>query len=301
MLERIIDCSGSPTYLRTEYKQLVLERKGEQTVCTPLVEATVVILANPQITCTHSVLTSLMECGGVIVVCDKQSLPVGMMLPIHAHTTQSERFSTQASVTVPTRKRLWKQIIQAKVKAQASLLKRIRSDDFGIGALVAQVRSGDTANIEAQASRRYWPALFDDPNFRRRRELPDQNRFLNYGYAVLRAIIARAICGVGLHPSLGVHHHNRYNPFCLADDLMEPYRPIVDEAVVDIVNTYGADASLDKAAKQMLLEVMLDRYHCEGEARTLFDHATRTASSLVKVFMGEAKKLYLADGWTHVE
>ena len=134
---------------------------------------------------------------------------------------------------MPVCKRLWRQIVRAKIKAQAALLVELRGTDFGLGALVLRVRSGDPSNVEARAARRYWPHVFADLDFRRHRENEDQNILLNYGYAVLRAIIARAICAAGLHPSLGIHHHNRYNAFCLADDLMEPFRPAVDHAVAE--------------------------------------------------------------------
>jgi len=236
-------------------------------------------------------LADLMQAGGAFVVCDDRHLPVGMMLPLTGHSIQAERFAAQAAAPLPVKKRLWKQIVRRKILAQADLLRQLRGDDHGLIAIARSVRSGDPSNREAVASRRYWPALFDDPTFRRRFDAPDVNRLLNYGYAVLRAVVGRAICAAGLHPSLGLHHHNHYDPFCLADDLMEPYRPLVDAAVVEHVGCYGHDAPLDRAGKEALLGAILSRYRADGEVRTLFDIAARTAVSLAKVFLKQSSSL----------
>jgi CRISPR-associated protein Cas1 len=295
MIERIIDLSEAPAYLRVERQQLRIDRKDADSAQVPLSEVGVLILAHRQVTCTASVLSGLMSQGSAVIACNERNLPTGLMLPTDAHFAQAERFIAQASITVPLKKRLWKQIVIAKIKAQAGLLQSLYDDDRGLKTLVGRIRSGDPSNLEAQASRRYWPALFDDDSFRRRRELEDQNRLLNYGYAILRAMLGRAICAAGLHPSLGVHHHNRYNAFCLADDLMEPYRPLIDSAVVEHVRSYGPDAPLDRTAKTALLETATNRYPSEGEMRTLFDLATRTASSLVKVFLKEEQSVFFPE------
>jgi CRISPR-associated protein Cas1 len=167
----------------------------------------------------------------------------------------------------------------------------LHGGDRGLDVLVSLVRSGDPLNVEAQASRRYWPALFADPNFRRERAFDDQNRLLNWGYAILRAMVARAICAAGLHPSVGVQHHNRYNAFCLADDLMEPFRPLVDRIVAGWVREHGRLAPLDRAFKQQLLEVLAGRWDAGGEVRTLFDVLARSANSLANVFIGETARI----------
>ena len=159
--------------------------------------------------------------------------------------------------------------------------------------MAARVKSGDPGNLEGQAARRYWPALFDNPGFRRNPDLPDQNKNLNYGYAVLRAIVARAICAAGLHPSLGIHHHNRYDAFALADDLMEPFRPIVDRAVVAWLRENGPLEELTPKAKAALIQPLMGRFTVKGEERSLFDIAARTAVSLTKLFAGTAKTLAL--------
>jgi len=291
MTDRILDLSDAPAYLRVEHEQLLIERKEHGSVSVPLAETAVLILAHPQITCTHTVLAGVMEKGGSIIACDRRNLPLGLMLPIQAHSTQTERFAAQASAKLPLKKRLWSQIVREKIKAQGNLLESVRGDDQGLIHLADRVRSGDPANIEAQASKRYWSALFDDSGFRRDRDAEDQNRLLNYGYTVLRAIVGRAICAAGLHPSLGVHHHNRYDAFCLAADLMEPYRPIVDAVVIDLVEQHGKERPLDRETKQALLMGITASYRTHGEVRSLFDLVSRSASSLAKVYMGEGEGL----------
>lgn len=291
MTDRIIDLSGSAAYLKVKNRQLVIERQEAEPVSVPLAEVAAIVAAHPQVKCSQPVLAELMGCGGSFIVCDGSNLPVGLMLPLQAHTLQAERIAAQSSAGLPLRKRLWKQIVSRKIRAQADLLESLRGNDFGLGALARAVRSGDPTNREAVASRRYWTALFDDPDFRRRFDAPDQNRMLNYGYAVLRAAMGRAICAAGLHPSLGLHHHHRNNAFCLADDLMEPYRPLIDAAVVDHLEEQDGATELDRSAKQALLEAVLGRYRADDEVRTLFDLCARTAVSLAKVLQGESDRL----------
>lgn len=297
MTDRIIDFSEGKAYLRVRHEQLVVQRDEGPDVTTPIEEVAALVLSHPRVTATQSVMHKLMAAGGALVVCDDASLPVGLMLPIRGNTVQTERFAAQAAASVPTKKRLWKQIVQTKIRMQADLLESLYGADHGLGEIARTVRSGDPDNREAFAARRYWNALFGDSGFRRRFDAPDQNRHLNYGYAVLRAITGRAVCAAGLHPSLGLHHHNRYNAFCLADDLMEPYRTVVDAAVVESVNSHGADAPLDRAGKARLLEPILGRHRVDGEARTLFDIVARTAVSLAKLYMNESDRLEYPKRW----
>ncbi len=308
MTNRILDFSSGAAYLRAENAQLVIERRESAeranpppdargtAVRVPLTDIAVVVLGHRQVTCSTGALAGIVEHGGAIVVCDRNHLPTGMMLPITGHSTQAERFAAQAATSLPTKKRLWQAIVRRKIAAQAECLESLRATDGGLRGMHARVRSGDPDNVEAQAAQRYWPLLFDDPQFRRRREADDANRMFNYGYAVLRAITARAICAAGLHPSLGVHHHNRYDAFCLADDLMEPFRPLVDEAVVECVATHGADSALSPAVKQMLLEPLTGQYRSRDETRTLFDWISRSAVSLANVFLGQSDRLELPEG-----
>jgi len=296
MIDHVIDLSDAPAALRVRLEQLVIEREGQPAVTVPLADIAVVILAHPQLSCTQAVLAGLAARGAALIVCDDRRLPAGLMLPLATHFAQTERIAAQARAARPVGKRCWQQVVRAKIRAQADLLMRLRGDDYGLTGLVGAVRSGDPANVEAQAARRYWPALFADDNFRRRHEAEDQNRLLNYGYAVLRAIVGRAVCAAGLHPSLGIHHHNRYDAFCLADDLMEPYRTVVDEAVVEYTAGLGSDAPLDRAAKQALLGALTGRYASAGESRSLFDWAGRTAASLARIFMKQDDRLFYPGG-----
>lgn len=284
--DRIIDLAETPARLSVRHEQLIIEREGEENASVPIADTAALVLSHPRVSLTQSVLRVFMETGGVVIACDERSLPVGMMLPIAQHSTQTERFSAQAAASEPVKKRLWQSVVRAKLKAQARLVLARREHDAGLLNLIPKVRSGDPGNIEAWGAGRYWPALFDDGSFRRRRDADDANRFLNYGYAVLRALVGRAICAAGLHPSLGIHHHNRYDAFCLADDLMEPYRPIVDSLALDIVELYGPTAPMDREAKGILLSMLSRRWVSGGESRRLSDWVSRTVWSVAQAFMG---------------
>ena len=295
MTDRLIDLSEQPARLSVRLSQLIIERDDKPEATVPLEDLAVLVVSHPCVSYTHAVLSGIIEAGGAFVVCDHRHMPIAMLLPIESHSTQAERFVRQTEASEPTKKRAWQQIIQAKVRAQGRLLKELHGDDRGLLHLAGRVASGDSTNIESQASRRYWPVLFADEKFKRDREADDQNRFLNYGYAVLRAIVARAVCAAGLHPSFGVHHHNRYDAFCLADDLMEPFRPTVDAAVVRWIAEHGSAGVLDREAKAALIGALTGRFDLDGESRTLFDIVARTASSLAAVFGGESKELLLPD------
>lgn len=294
--ERVLDFSEAKAYLSLRHEQLVIRADEQGEVTVPLAEIAAVILASPRITATQPALAGVMRHGGSVIVCDDTHQPAGMMLPLNANTTQTQRMLAQMRASVPTGKRLWKQIVQEKIRSQAATLIAAGRGDGGLAAIVARVRSGDPSNVEGRAAQRYWPMLFADPNFRRRREAEDQNRLLNYGYAILRAAVGRAICASGLHPSIGIHHHGRNNPWCLADDLMEPYRPLVDSAVVELVGEYGSDCPLDATAKSRLVSVMTDRLDSDGEERSVFDWISRTSASLAQVFLGERDRLFYPDG-----
>lgn len=294
--ERVLDFAEGQAYLHVQYDQLIIEREGLPKVSTPLAELAVVLLASRRVTCTQSVLSGLMAAGAAVIVCDEALLPSGMMLPLAAHGWQTQRMIAQATADIPLCKRLWKQIVQAKVRSQGAVLHVAHGGDAGLFDMAKRVRSGDPMNIEAQAAQRYWPILFDDPEFLRRRDRPDQNRFLNYGYAVLRAAVGRAVCAAGLHPSLGLHHRSRSNPFCLADDLMEPYRPLIDGETREIVGEFGDDAALTALIKQRLVGILHERLQHEGEHRTVFEWIARSASSLARCLMREETRLFFPDG-----
>jgi CRISPR-associated protein Cas1 len=293
--ERIIDLSEEPAWLNVDTSRLVISRDEQPKVSIPLAEVAVLVVAHPQVVMTQAVLAGVAEQGGIAVICDGKRMPAAMLMPLAGHFAQGERFALQAKASLPTCKRLWQSLVKAKIRAQARALADLLGDDAGLPQLADKVRSGDPSNVEAEASRRYWPALFADPRFRRDRDGGGPNALLNYGYAVLRAIVARAVCAAGLHPSLGLQHHNRYDAFRLADDLMEPFRPIVDRAVVTHCARRGLAASLDKEAKAALIGSLMGRFSLGKESRSLFDIAGRTAVSLTAVFSGRRRTLVLPE------
>jgi CRISPR-associated protein Cas1 len=296
MTERILDLSEQPARLRVHNGLLVIRRQDDQQETTiPLAELAVVIASHPQLSFTHAVLAGLAEAGASFIACNEKHMPAAMLLPLETHSLQTERFARQAQLPLPRRKRLWQQIVRAKIRAQARTLVARTGTDHGLELLARRVGSGDPRNCEAQAARIYWPLVFPRKDFRRDTDAAGANSCLNYGYAVLRALTARAICAAGLHPSFGIHHHNRYHPFCLADDLMEPLRPLVDRAVAALWDTLGAEPELDRDSKRALLEPLLARYGVDGESRTLFDWISRLAFSLAAVVEGRGEKLAIPE------
>ncbi len=291
---RIIDVAETSAHLHLQFDNLVLDLATGEQARVPLEDIAAVSVSHPSASISKSAMAGLAGQGVALVVCDEHHLPVGMLLPLGAHYAQTERFAAQAAAAPPTKKRLWQQVVRAKIRAQGRLLERLRGDDAGLNSLAGQVRSGDSTNIEATAARQYWTLLVGDQDFYRDRYGPWPNPLLNYGYAILRALVARAVCTSGLHPSLGLHHHNRYDPFCLADDLMEPLRPVVDRVVMERLGALaGIPGELGRADKQAILETLYGRFAAEDGSRTIFDLISRMTSSLADVFAGGAKTLYV--------
>ncbi len=216
-----------------------------------------------------------------------------MLLPLAANVTSRERIEAQIGASLPLCKQIWKQIMVAKIRNQATVLHALHGSAMGLTELARRVRSGDPVNIEAQAARRYWSVLFGDQEFHRRPDGDGPNSMLNYAYAVLRALVARAICAAGLHPSIGIHHHNRYDSFALADDLLEPLRPVADLAVTEYVKERGMDAPLDKDSKRALGNLMHGCVVLDGERRAIADACARMAASLAQVFLGKRRDILL--------
>jgi len=300
VIETIIDLAEEPAHLSVRNSLLVISRGGEGEITRPLDEVAVLCLSHPCVVLTQPVLARLAETGGIIVACNAKHMPAAMVLPLEGNVVQGERFRAQANASEPTRKRQWQAIVKAKIRAQARALRDLTGGDAGLTEMAGRVRSGDPDNLEAEAARKYWPLLFRDQAFRRGRHAGRANPHLNYGYAVLRAMAARAICAAGLHPGLGIHHHNRYDAFPLVDDLMEPFRPIVDRAVALYCREHGEYPPLDKGAKAHLIRTLTAHFRPNAvrgrqESRTLFDHLARTASSLADVFLGKRRILSLPE------
>lgn len=292
---RILEIAEHPARLRVERQQLVIDAGGPL-LRVPLEDVAVLIVAHPQVSYTQAVLNGLIAAGGAFLTCDESRMPSGLLLPLDGNVVQTERFQKQVQLSLPRRKQLWRQLIRSKVQMQSALLKERQGTDHGISRLIPLIRSGDPSNVEAQAARRYWGALFGN-DFRRDRNANDHNRLLNYGYAVLRAATSRAVVAAGLHPTIGLHHHNRYNSFCLADDLMEPYRPIVDRAVAEVLDGRESVPEVTQVVRAELLGAFTEPVRIQGESRTLFDALSKTAASLVQCIVGDARELILPEGF----
>jgi len=294
MIDLIIEIA-TPARLSVRNAQLVIEKPQAEQLSlpftTPVSEIAVLLLAHPQIVLSQAVLSRIAEAGGSVVTIDGKFLPASVQLPVQAHFLQTERFAKQMQLSLPTRKRLWQQIVRAKIRAQGELLKELRGTDAGLIAMSARVRSDDAGNLEAQAARRYWGEIFGDSKFRRGSEEPNQNHHLDYGYTVLRAAVARALCAAGLHPSIGLRHKNRYDAFCLAADVMEPFRPLVDRRVSQWIADHDPAVPLDSSAKAWMIGAITSRYLYERGQRSLFDLLLRTANSLARCVMGEVREI----------
>lgn len=289
---------GNPAYLSLKLEQLVIktqrqEDDGESLTRTiPIEDVGVVVLDHRQITVTQGVMEKLLENNCAVITCDSRHLPVGLLLPLVGNTVQNERFRSQIDSSLPLRKQLWQQTIQAKIANQAAVLEYSTSRRHGnMLAWVSQVKSGDSDNVEARAATYYWKTIFPErPDFLRGQFEDEPNGFFNYGYAVLRAVVARSLVMSGLLPTLGIHHHNRYNAYCLADDIMEPYRPYVDRLVLDIIAEDG-NLSLTQSAKLRLLSIPVLDVEIDGHTSPLMVAVSTTTASLAKCFGGDLRKI----------
>lgn len=266
---------------------------GTEVVKTiPIEDVGLVVLDSPQITLTNALMEALLENNCAVVTCDSLHLPVGLFLPLYGNKVQTERFTEQVEASLPLKKQLWQQTMQSKIRNQAAVLKYVTGETARNMLVWADsVRSGDPDNMEARAAAFYWKNVMkDNPAFVR--GMDDMvNVMLNYGYSVVRAIVARALVGAGLIPTLGIHHHNRYDAYCLADDIMEPYRPYVDKLVIDLIDADGVPERLDTAVKRRLLELPVQEVIIDGVRRPLMLAVNQTAVSLQKCFAGELRKL----------
>lgn len=266
MLRRTIEFGTPGTRLSVARRQLVVERPDLPKATLPIEDLGVVIVDDARATYTQAVFIELLAAGATVLVTGRDHLPVGMMLPLDAHHVQTERHRAQVAASLPTRKRAWQALIRAKIGQQATVLTAATGQDGGLWAMARRVRSGDPDNLEAQAAQRYWPRLFGK-GFRRDREAEGVNALLNYGYAVVRAAVARAVVAAGLIPSLGVQHRHRGNPFCLADDLLEPYRPFVDWRVKAMSDGAAPPPPLDDQATRAALLGLLNETIVVGDRR----------------------------------
>lgn len=297
---------GNPSYLSLKNSQLVLKFPEVQNNSTlpdnfkqmqertfPIEDLGVVILDHKQITITQALLTALLDNNCAVITCDERRMPTGLMLPLESNTLQEQRFTEQLNASLPLRKQLWQQTVGQKIANQAAILREHTQTEIGKMLQWAKsVKSGDSENLEARAAAYYWKNIFpNDMSFVRDREGDYPNNLLNYGYAIVRAVVARALVGTGLLPTLGIHHHNRYNAYCLADDIMEPYRPYVDKKVLEIMSAFPDETTLTKEIKAELLQIPTMEVRINGARSPLMIAASTSATSLQKCYAGLAKKL----------
>ena len=297
---------GNPAYLSLQNGQMIIKQpevevnsslpdsfKQKSVISRPIEDIGLVVLDNTQITITSGLLEALLENKCSVITCDSKSMPVGLMLPLSGNTLQNERFREQLDASLPLKKQLWQQTIKSKIQNQHAVLENCLQDKFRCMQVWAEdVKSGDTDNMEARAAAFYWKTLFGHiSGFTRDKDGVCPNNLLNYGYAILRAVIARALVSSGLLPTLGIHHHNRYNAYCLADDIMEPYRPYVDNLVFRLVKEYGNSVELIKEIKAELLTIPTLDVIIGGKRSPLMIAASLTTSSLYKCFSGELRKI----------
>jgi CRISP-associated protein Cas1 len=290
MMKKTLSFS-KPYHLSAKLQQMVIAPKNDEPPFTrPVEDLGFVIFDHPQITFTQGLLQLLAEHNVAVVVCDAKHHPATMLLHLDTHYIQAERFRAQIAVSEPLRKQLWQQTVKAKVRNQAAVLKMAGENPLTLLNLANKVSSGDPANIEGQAARIYFRQLFGENFFREREGLPP-NPSLNYGYAIIRAAVARALVGSGLLPTLGIHHHNRYNSFALADDIMEPYRPYVDALVWQQVKTIPDYHNLTPQRKASFLELLLADCAVKGEYSPLQVAMQITSASLARCLEGAARKI----------
>ena len=281
---------GSPSYLKLKQKQLVVQEPETKEVkgTIPIEDIAIIMLDHYQITISNQRLVKLQGNNIVVVTCDEHHLPLGMMLPIFGHSEYSERVKFQIVASEPLKKQLWKQTVKQKIKNQKTLLTLHNKNSEPLTTYLLTVKSGDSTNREGIAAQYYWKHLFS--NFSRHRFGDAPNNLLNFGYAVLRSIVARALVSSGLLPVLGIFHKNKYNPYCLADDIMEPYRPFVDKLVYNYISNNNT-TDLNKTAKATILTIATQDVSIDGLIRPLFIAVTTTTASLYKCFTGELRHI----------
>jgi len=296
VIKRTIEISNAPAHLAVKLDQLLVKRNGDTVGSIPVEDIGVVMVDHPGTTYSHAALGRLADQGAVVVICGPNHLPAAILLPLADHSQVVWRIHDQLGVTAPVRKQLWKQLVQAKIRGQARNLPADCSGRSKLLDLARCVKSGDPANVEARAARVYWQYWLPEEPFRRNPKAQGVNSFLNYGYAVVRAAVARTIVAAGLLPALGLHHSNRGNSFCLADDLVEPLRPMVDDRVHNLIELGHVD--LTQEAKAALLELLTDRVKMGDETGPMMVKLHQMTASLLRCYRGESKRLEIPESCT---
>ena len=288
---------GHPAYLKKEQIQLRVDypaNEGKPAKTVPIEDVGILILDHPRLTITQSLLQSLIENNAAVLSCDNRHLPAGLFMPMSVNHIYTEKLRYQLDSSEPLRKNLWQQTVKAKIDNQARVLQNFGQKAEKMSYWFSKVRSGDPDNYEARAAAHYWAHLMEeDAAFRRHRYGEPPNNLLNYGYAVLRAVVARSLVASGMLPAVGIHHRNKYNPFCLADDIMEPYRPLVDLLVLEVAGQYehGEIEQLTPPVKQDLLVLPTIDVRIEQITSPLMVAVQRTTASLMQCYEGERRKI----------
>ncbi|GAA4517881.1 type II CRISPR-associated endonuclease Cas1 [Sphingobacterium thermophilum] len=282
----------NPCYLSLQNSQLVITNTEKEVRTVPIEDIGVLVLEHQQITITHGVMAALIQNNAAVITCDQSHMPIGLHLPLDGGHTQTERFRYQLDASLPLKKQLWQQTVSAKIWNQARVLEKIGFEVDNMYRWSKEVRSGDPENLEGRAAAFYWQSIFSHKfQFYRNRGGDPPNNLLNYGYAVLRAVVARALVSSGLLPTLGIFHRNKYNAYCLADDIMEPYRPFVDWVVYRIVDEGLAYQELDTTLKLRLLQIPQVNVYFDDMTSPLLVGVSRTTASLARCFEGNARKI----------
>ena len=293
MIKRVL-CFENPARLSLKLAQMVVELQ-DVTRTLPIEDIGVVILDHKQITITHALIDALLANNVAIVTSNDKHLPVGLMLPLDGNTLQSERFRAQIDASEPLKKQMWQQTIVAKILGQAHVLGSQLIKHNNMLKWAKDVRSGDTENMEARAAAFYWRNMFEKDAFIRDPQGLPPNNLLNYGYSIVRAMMARALVGAGLLPTLGIHHHSRYDAYCLADDIMEPYRPFVDMKVLEMWKNGGITSDISSDQKRELLGITTMDVNISGHRSPMMLAIQTTAQSVQKCYSGEARKIIYPD------
>ena len=270
--------------------QKTISKEGSLSGSIPIEDIGVLIIDNHGVVYTHACMTALLNNNTAVILSGNNHHPAGLLLPLDTNSVQSERFRYQIEASLPLKKQLWQQTVKSKIRNQAGLLKIIGEEHARLLAMIKEVKSDDTGNLEAQASRYYWCRLLGK-EFRRDRFGEYPNNLLNYGYMVLRAAVARSLVSSGLLPTLGIHHRNRYNAYCLADDIMEPYRVFVDQIVYKLKKQYEGTISLTKELKKELLNILTGDVQFDDMKSPLIVGLHRTTASLYRCFSEEQKSI----------
>lgn len=285
---------GNSCYLKKKDMQLQVdypEKDQLPSKTLPIEDIGVIVLENPHITFSHALMAALNENNVAIISCDARHLPYGLMLPMFSHHAFTEKLHQQVDCSLPLKKNLWQQTMMAKIRNQAGLLRLQGLCDKKMQYYYRQVKSGDPENVEGRAAAYYWRMLMEEDSFTRDRAGDMPNAMLNYGYAILLAIVARALTASGMIPSLGIHHRNKYNPWCLASDIMEPFRPYVDQVVLQVADQFPDDEELTPEIKRELLQIPVIDIIIDGKSSPLMVGIQRTTASLSACFAGTARRL----------